>query len=124
MEGEDVVQLLQEALARKKDSGAEMIEVCAILNDTTGCLMSCAWKEPKCRIGLIVGTGTNACYLEDIDNVGTWDGDDGEPREGRKGEESELHLGSSRLRIMKRNSGPSFKKIVTYSYLHAKVKQR
>ncbi len=26
--------------------------------------MSCAWKEPKCRIGLIVGTGTNACYLE------------------------------------------------------------
>ncbi len=29
-----------------------------------GCLMSCAWKEPKCRIGLIVGTGTNACYLE------------------------------------------------------------
>ncbi len=28
--------------------------------------MSCAWKEPKCRIGLIVGTGTNACYLEVI----------------------------------------------------------
>jgi hexokinase len=40
------------------------IEVCAILNDTTGCLMSCAWKNPKCRIGLIIGTGTNACYLE------------------------------------------------------------
>ena len=41
----------------------------AILNDTTGCLMSCAWKNPKCRIGLIIGTGTNACYLEDIDEV-------------------------------------------------------
>ena len=40
------------------------IEVCAILNDTTGCLMSCAWRNPKCRIGLIIGTGTNACYLE------------------------------------------------------------
>ena len=36
--------------------------------------MSCAWKEPKCRIGMILGTGTNACYLEDVKNVGTWDG--------------------------------------------------
>ena len=45
------------------------MDVSAILNDTTGCLMSCAWKNPKCRIGLIIGTGTNACYLEDMDNV-------------------------------------------------------
>ena len=83
-----MVALLREALKRKGDVN---IDVCAILNDTTGkktlviwslislgnrarfnsfpkpmtgCLMSCAWKEPKCRIGLIVGTGTNACYLE------------------------------------------------------------
>jgi hexokinase len=34
------------------------------LIDDLGCLMSCAWKNPKCRIGLIIGTGTNACYLE------------------------------------------------------------
>jgi hexokinase len=33
--------------------------------------MSCAWKEEKCRIGLIIGTGTNACYLEDIKSVHT-----------------------------------------------------
>ena len=31
--------------------------------------MSCAWKNPKCRIGLIIGTGTNACYLEEMDHV-------------------------------------------------------
>ena len=31
------------------------IDVCAILNDTTGTLMSCAWKNKNCRIGLIVG---------------------------------------------------------------------
>ena len=43
----------------------------AILNDTTGCLMSTAWREPKCRIGLILGTGTNACYLEDVQVVFT-----------------------------------------------------
>ena len=27
---------------------------------------------------MILGTGTNACYLEDVDNVGTWDGDHGD----------------------------------------------
>ena len=35
--------------------------------------MSCAWKEPNCRIGLILGTGTNACYLEEISAIGTVD---------------------------------------------------
>ena len=32
------------------------------------------------RIGMIIGTGTNACYLEDIDRVDTWDGDKGDPK--------------------------------------------
>ena len=40
------------------------------------CLMSCAWKEDKCRIGLIIGTGTNACYLENIDAIKTVDASD------------------------------------------------
>jgi len=73
VEGEDVVRMLQEALERRGDV---RIEVCAILNDTTGCLMSCAWKDPRCRIGLILGTGTNACYLEDIKNIETLDQED------------------------------------------------
>jgi len=68
VEGENVVRLLQEAIARRGDV---KIEVCAILNDTTGCLMSCAWKDERCRIGLILGTGTNACYLEEIKDIGT-----------------------------------------------------
>ncbi|XP_047116155.1 hexokinase type 2 [Schistocerca piceifrons] len=50
--GEDVVQLLKDALARRNDV---QIDVCGILNDTTGTLMSCAWKNHNCRIGLIVG---------------------------------------------------------------------
>merc|ERR1719312_1155479 len=70
VEGSDVVEQLQEALVRRGDV---KIEVCAILNDTTGCLMSCAWKDSRCRIGLILGTGTNACYLEDIKNIETLD---------------------------------------------------
>ena len=31
----------REAIARRGDV---KIDVCAVLNDTTGCLMSCAWK--------------------------------------------------------------------------------
>ena len=53
VEGNDVVQLLQQAIERRGDV---KIEVCAILNDTTGCLMSCAWKDERCRVGLILGT--------------------------------------------------------------------
>ena len=64
--GEDVVKLLKKAIDGRNDV---KIEVAAILNDTTGCLLSCAWKNPKCRIGMIIGTGTNACYLEDMDKV-------------------------------------------------------
>ena len=54
--------------------------VLAILNDTTGTLMSCAWKEPKCRIGLILGTGTNACYLENVEKVTTFTPENEEDR--------------------------------------------
>ena len=35
--------------------------------------VSCAWQDNRCRIGLILGTGTNACYLEDIKNIGILD---------------------------------------------------
>merc|ERR1712029_1012561 len=73
VEGEDVVILLQQALERRGDV---KIEICAILNDTTGCLMSCAWRDNRCRIGLILGTGTNACYLEDIKNIETINADE------------------------------------------------
>lgn len=66
VEGKDVVALLREAIERKP--GLD-IEVMAVVNDTTGTLISCAFKNRECRIGLIVGTGTNACYMEDVNNV-------------------------------------------------------
>jgi hexokinase len=59
--GQDVVKLLKDAISRREDI---KIDICAILNDTTGTLMSCAWKNHDCRIALIVGTGSNACYVE------------------------------------------------------------
>nr|CAD7452535.1 unnamed protein product [Timema tahoe] len=73
---EDVVQMLKDAIARRNDV---KIDVCAILNDTTGTLMSCAWKNFNCRIGIIVGTGSNACYVEKVENLELFEGDKSKP---------------------------------------------
>ncbi|NXN92093.1 HXK3 protein, partial [Rhinopomastus cyanomelas] len=72
--GQDVVQLLRQAAQRKQYSG---LKVVAVVNDTVGTMMSCGHEDPKCEIGLIVGTGTNACYMEEMQNVGTVEGDEG-----------------------------------------------
>ncbi|NXU52420.1 HXK3 protein, partial [Turnix velox] len=72
--GEDVVQLLREAAQRKQHLA---LKVVAVVNDTVGTMMSCGYNDPKCEIGLIVGTGTNACYMEEMKNVGTVEGDQG-----------------------------------------------
>jgi len=78
VEGEDVVGLLEAAIARRGDV---KIKVCAVLNDTTGTLMSCAWKKHDTYIGLIIGTGTNACYVERLEHVELWDGSWEEPQQ-------------------------------------------
>ncbi|NWT43457.1 HXK3 protein, partial [Chroicocephalus maculipennis] len=72
--GEDVVQLLREAARRKQHLA---LKVVAVVNDTVGTMMSCGYDDPKCEIGLIVGTGTNACYMEEMQNVGTVEGEQG-----------------------------------------------
>ncbi|NXK09792.1 HXK3 protein, partial [Herpetotheres cachinnans] len=72
--GQDVVQLLQEAAQRKQHLG---LKVVAVVNDTVGTMMSCGYDDPKCEIGLIVGMGTNACYMEEMQNVGTVEGEQG-----------------------------------------------
>ena len=48
------------------------ITVAAILNDTTGCLVAAAYKRPDTAIGVIIGTGTNASYVEDIRETHRW----------------------------------------------------
>ncbi|PIC53021.1 hypothetical protein B9Z55_000289 [Caenorhabditis nigoni] len=66
VEGADVVTLLRDACHRRKDID---IDVVALLNDTVGTLMACAFQENTCQIGVIVGTGTNACYMERLDRI-------------------------------------------------------
>uniref|UniRef100_A0A8C3LGT8 hexokinase n=1 Tax=Chrysolophus pictus TaxID=9089 RepID=A0A8C3LGT8_CHRPC len=72
--GQDVVQMLREAAQRKQHTA---LKVVAVVNDTVGTMMACGYHDPKCEIGLIVGTGTNTCYMEERAKVGTMDGDEG-----------------------------------------------
>ncbi|EDV20785.1 uncharacterized protein TRIADDRAFT_50939 [Trichoplax adhaerens] len=79
VEGEEVVQLLQNALAERCPDFK--VNVAAIVNDTVGTLMASAYENPKSVIGLIIGTGTNACYMEQLDAVEKWTGDRDDPKQ-------------------------------------------
>lgn len=66
----DVVRLLRDALNR---CGHNHIEVLAILNDTTGTLVQGARMDADTRIGIVLGTGSNACYVEQAERVQHWE---------------------------------------------------
>ncbi|XP_048864993.1 hexokinase-1 [Brienomyrus brachyistius] len=73
-EGEDVVNLLREGIKRREEFD---LDVVAVVNDTVGTMMTCAYEEPTCEIGLIAGTGSNACYMEEMRNIETVEGTEG-----------------------------------------------
>ncbi|XP_022656282.1 hexokinase-2-like [Varroa jacobsoni] len=64
--GNDAVQMLKEALNRK---GVTSVNVVAVVNDTTGTLVKGAYIDHNCYIGMILGTGSNACYMEKVANM-------------------------------------------------------
>jgi len=66
----DVVALLNEALARKNVK----VHVSALVNDTVGTLMSHAYVDPGTYVGVILGTGSNAAYVEKISAIPKWKG--------------------------------------------------
>ncbi|XP_061586344.1 hexokinase-2 [Cololabis saira] len=74
-EGRDVVTLLKEAVRRKQEFDLNFV---AVVNDTVGTMMTCAYGDPRCEVGLIVGTGTNVCYMEEMCNIDTVEGNDGQ----------------------------------------------
>lgn len=76
--GEEVVGLFETALKKK---GEMNIVIDAVVNDTVGTLMSGALEDPKCAIGFILSKGTNACYIEKLENVGTWECDTDDPKQ-------------------------------------------
>uniref|UniRef100_A0A9J8B6C8 Hexokinase-2 n=1 Tax=Cyprinus carpio carpio TaxID=630221 RepID=A0A9J8B6C8_CYPCA len=74
VEGRDVVGLLRKAI---KNRGDFDIDIVAVINDTVGTMMTCGYDDHHCEIGLIIGTGTNACYMEEMRHLELVDGDEG-----------------------------------------------
>ncbi|XP_067128625.1 hexokinase-4-like [Centruroides vittatus] len=70
--GKDAVQMLNDAIRRKGDME---VDVVAIVNDTTGTLVKGTLVDRNCAIGMVLATGSNACYLERVDRIGKWIGD-------------------------------------------------
>ncbi|KAF4530274.1 hypothetical protein B566_EDAN007315 [Ephemera danica] len=70
--GRDAVTMLREAIARRGDL---LVDVVAVLNDTTGTLIQGASLDKRTAIGLIIATGSNACYLERAERIEKWEGE-------------------------------------------------
>lgn len=69
--GNDVVKLMDEAFARR---GIGNVRVSALVNDTVGTLAAKRYRDSECDVGVIIGTGTNACYPEELSRIGKWRG--------------------------------------------------
>ncbi|XP_057450100.1 hexokinase-3-like [Lotus japonicus] len=65
MVGRDVAACLQEALTRK---GLD-VRVAVLVNDTVGTLALGHYHDTDTVAAIIIGTGTNACYLERVDAI-------------------------------------------------------
>ncbi len=72
--GNDVVKLLDEAFLRK---GVINVNISALANDTVGTLVAKSYEDPRCDVGVIIGTGTNACYPEELSKIKKWPGRNG-----------------------------------------------
>eukprot|EP01018_Ginkgo_biloba_P026395 Gb_18025 [translate_table: standard] len=70
MAGDDVVVALNEAMERQ---GLDM-RVSALVNDTVGTLAGGRYLDEDVMAAVILGTGTNACYVECADAIPKWQG--------------------------------------------------
>ena len=61
------------AFARK---AIDNINISALVNDTVGTLAAKSYEDPDCDVGVIIGTGTNACYPERLSEIKKWRGPD------------------------------------------------
>ncbi|CAI5795630.1 hexokinase-4 isoform X1 [Lacerta agilis] len=73
-EGNNVVGLLRDAIKRRGDFEMDVV---AMVNDTVATMISCYYEDHQCEVGMIVGTGCNACYMEEMQNVELVEGDVG-----------------------------------------------
>ncbi|XP_036292175.1 hexokinase-4 isoform X2 [Pipistrellus kuhlii] len=73
-EGNNVVGLLRDAIKRRGDFEMDVV---AMVNDTVATMISCYYEDRQCEVGMIVGTGCNACYMEEMHNVELVEGEEG-----------------------------------------------
>ncbi|KAH9644977.1 hypothetical protein HF086_003307 [Spodoptera exigua] len=69
LEGVDVAALLERCLRARN----LQITVRVLLNDTTGTLIAGAHMHKNVGIGVILGTGSNGCYMERASRVQHWE---------------------------------------------------
>ncbi|KAL3679358.1 hypothetical protein R1sor_022314 [Riccia sorocarpa] len=67
-EGRDIVEVLREAIDRRNFQ----MEVAALVNDTVGTLAGGRYINSDVMMAVILGTGTNACYIERAEAVPKW----------------------------------------------------
>ncbi|XP_026416114.1 hexokinase-2, chloroplastic-like [Papaver somniferum] len=60
--GKDVVACLKEAIVVKQ---LDMFSVTVLINDSVGALAGARYKDSDVKVAVILGTGTNACYLDE-----------------------------------------------------------
>ena len=63
--GKDLVELLQTSMKAQNVNG----EVFAILNDTVGTLAASKFMDQDTQLGVILGTGSNAAYIEKTSSI-------------------------------------------------------
>jgi hexokinase len=71
--GNDVVKLLEDAFVRKNVKAS----VSALVNDPVGTLIYHYYKDSRTYVGMVLGTGTNAAYIENASHIPKWKSDDG-----------------------------------------------
>ncbi|KAA6397022.1 MAG: Hexokinase [Streblomastix strix] len=64
--GYDVADFIQSKLIEK---GFGWVKICALCNDTVGALCAGIIEHKDAKIGVIIGTGTNAAYRERTDDI-------------------------------------------------------
>jgi len=65
VEGKDVIVLLKKAFQAK----GLRLKVAALCNDTVGTLITEYFKDNTAAVGVILGTGANACYWEKVRHI-------------------------------------------------------
>ncbi|KAI3987144.1 hypothetical protein MKX01_036934 [Papaver californicum] len=64
--GKDVVACLEEAMIKQN---LDMFSVTALVNDSVGALAGAIYKNQDVKVAVILGTGSNACYIERMDAI-------------------------------------------------------